>query len=331
MYGQFRDVKTTESLRGSGTAGSGLPEEKTSRAETDGLLEPKMSQEKTDGSFEPKTTQVETDSSSETKTSKPETDTNMSRCQVIARGFGNKTQVVSMSYTAPFKVMRPFYRDGKASVIVMMASAGILDGDLFRQNYEVSAGGDLMITDQGYTKAFASRGNGSRQHVILTAGEGSTLRYLPHPMIPFPGSFHRTETTVHLGKGSRLILSDIVACGRSRRGERFLMENYRNHLEIYLDRDLIYWDNTLLDPKGTNYESNAFFGGYSHMGSLFLYWEGREEQLVERIRALPFGGRSGVSLSRQGVLVRALADSGDSIYEYFTQISRFFDQANENR
>ena len=253
----------------------------------------------------------------------------VSHCMVKARGIGNKTRIVSLSYTAPFKVMRPFYREGRASVIVMMASAGILDGDRFLQNYEVSDGGDLTITDQGYSKAFASRGSGSSQHVLLSAGEGSTLRYMPHPLIPFPASFHRTETTVHLRKGSRLILSDIVACGRSRRGERFLMENYRNHLEIYQGDELIFWDTTILDPHRINYESEAFFGGYSHMGSLFLYWEEREEELAEQIRGLAFDGRAGVSLSRKGVLVRALADSGDSIYEYFEQISRFFDEAND--
>ena len=65
-----------------------------------------------------------------------------------------KTILEDVYFTAPFKVMTPFYKkdDDYIKVVVMSSSAGIMAGD--RQEYNINVGENtkLELTSQSYEK-----------------------------------------------------------------------------------------------------------------------------------------------------------------------------------
>lgn len=246
-----------------------------------------------------------------------------SKCYIQAELKNGRTVLKDTYYTAPFKIMRPFMQGSRSKVIVMTASAGILAGDRYDLKYEVGEGADLVITGQGYTKIFNTESSYSKQCLRAEVAKNGRMAYLPYPAIPFTGSDYRSHICASLNKESTFICSDIVACGRSMSGERFGMKRFHSRMEVYVAEELVFLDNCMLQPEKINYASMGFFDTYSHMGTLYIYIPGDTTALIEEIRALPFTGRRGTSMARKGVIVRALADSGDEIHDFFMRISEF--------
>lgn len=244
-----------------------------------------------------------------------------SKCYIQAELKNGRTVLKDTYYTAPFKIMRPFMEGSRSKVIVMTASAGILADDRYDLKYEVGEGADLVITGQGYTKIFNTESSYSQQCLTVEVAKNGRMAYLPYPAIPFTGSDYRSTIHASLNEESTFICSDIVACGRSMSGERFGMKCYQSRMKVYVGEELVFLDNCMLRPEKIHYASIGFFDIHSHMGTLYIYIPGDPHPLIEKIRDLPFTGRSGTSMARRGVIVRALADSGDEIHDFFMRIS----------
>lgn len=243
-----------------------------------------------------------------------------SLCRLTAREYRGRTVLPECYCTAPFKVMQPFQEGKRAKVILMTASAGILAGDRQEVELTVQSGADLTVLGQGYTKLFSSRDDPSRQELAVTVQPGATLRYLPCPIIPFAGSSFTSRAEVSLGADSRLVWSEILACGRAARGEQFQMYRYHSRLVVRVEGVPVFLDHCLLTPQQMDYRSVGFFDGYSHMGMLYFYGV-EEEALLEQVRAAPFAGRKAASRARAGVVVRALARRGEQIEQFFGQLA----------
>ena len=64
-----------------------------------------------------------------------------------------KTILSDVSFTAPFKVMHPFYeKKDRMSVTVLAASAGIMAGDRQELRFHVCEGAQMELTSQAYEK-----------------------------------------------------------------------------------------------------------------------------------------------------------------------------------
>lgn len=243
-----------------------------------------------------------------------------SKCWLTAEVQNGRTVLSECYCTAPFKVMRPFYEQNRAKVILMTASAGILAGDQYDVRISVGTGADLTVTGQGYTKLFRSEHNPSCQKTTITVHSGAVLHYLPCPVIPFGGSQFSSQTEVLLAPDCRFVWSDILSCGRVGMGERFAMQQYHSRLVIRAAQTPVFLDHCLITPEQMDYTSVGFFDGYSHMGTLYLYG-GDERACLEAIRSLPFCGKKGASCAREGIVVRALANRGEQIEAFFGQIT----------
>ncbi|MGE4354487.1 MAG: urease accessory protein UreD [Oscillospiraceae bacterium] len=240
-----------------------------------------------------------------------------SKCCLSAGVRYGRTVLSDCYCSAPFKVMRPFYDGAQTKVIIMTASAGILAGDHYDLRFAIGPGADVVITGQGYTKVFRTDEDSCRQEIAFSVAEGGALRYLPHPVIPFAGSDFSGAARADLVRDCVFVYSDIVSCGRVFSGELFQMKRYRSRLQVYLDGELVFLDNCLLTPASMDYRSIGFFDTYSHMGTLYLYTPRKRQPLLERIRDLPFAGRFGATCAKEGILIRALADSGEEIDRFF--------------
>jgi urease accessory protein len=232
-------------------------------------------------------------------------------------------------FTAPFKVTHPFYdAGGRLQVMVLNVSAGIMAGDTQRLCIEADDGAYMEILSQSYEKIHKmERGECARRHIALKVGANAALIYTPLPAIPFAGSSFSSETDIRLADAtSTIFYSDILACGRAAREERFAYGYYRNRARVYLDSRLIYLDNAVFEPDTMDMESFCLYEGCTHLLNIFIAGRNIAGAFLERvndaIKGLD-GVNAGASLTgSQAVCVRALGNGAEQLVDLERSVKR---------
>ncbi len=186
---------------------------------------------------------------------------------------GDKDILSHISFTAPFKVMSPFYDEyGNMSVMVMSASAGIMEGDQQDIFIEVGKNASGKIFSQSFEKIHKMIDGSATRNTRVCIKQGAFFEYSPLPTIPFEGSNFIANTEIRLeDKTSRLIFSDILSAGRVAMCELFKYSYYYSKLSIYCGDELVYFDNTNYNPKMLDISGFCLQEGYSHQSSLLLF------------------------------------------------------------
>lgn len=235
----------------------------------------------------------------------------MSSLYIKAENRSGRTVISDCKFTSPLKIAKPFYRDGFTEIMMMTASAGMLEGDFYDIGIDVGGNASLKFTGQSYTKLFKSDKTGSAQRVNINVERGGQLLYFPRPVIPFAESVHRAETEIHLDSGSKFAMCDIVSCGRTAMNENFLFKSYSSRTSVFIDGKLVFLDNMRLVPAEINLSGIGFFEKYSHMGMMYAY--GYSSVNFPKIS----GVEAAMSNAAEGICIRAAANSADIIYKLF--------------
>lgn len=178
-----------------------------------------------------------------------------------------------VAFTAPYKVIRPFHRDGFLQVMVANVSAGIMAGDHQTMDIQVKEGGKAEILSQSYEKIHQMDDGEAVRNGKIRLEKDSVLYYTPLPTLPFAGSAFTNNMSIELqDQSSQLFYSEILACGRAARGERFQYKSYCSHLRIKLADHLIYVDNQQLRPASESLSPEGFtqYEGCTHFGTYLL-------------------------------------------------------------
>lgn len=222
-----------------------------------------------------------------------------------------RTVLSDCAFTAPLKVARPFYDHPYTEVMLMAASAGMLDGDRYDISVTVHENAALRFTGQSYTKIFRCNTMGASQNVKLHVKSGGTLIWTPPPVIPFAGSIYQSSTTVYLEPGSRFLMTDILSCGRSGMQEQFAWNSYCSRTLVYLQERPVFLDCQRMVPDVLLPGGLGFFEGYSHTGTAFLY--GMDA-------VLPQGKEIAKTEALEGICIRMLGKSAEEIQNAFGKI-----------
>ena len=109
-----------------------------------------------------------------------------SLCTLRAGEKEGKTVLEQVSFTAPFKIMSPFYESGDfMHVMLLSASAGIMEGDTQEFDIEVKEGGRLRFSAQAYEKIHKMKQGSARRNARIRVAHGGIMDYGSQPVIPF--------------------------------------------------------------------------------------------------------------------------------------------------
>lgn len=234
----------------------------------------------------------------------------MSKLLIRTGSVGGRTVVTDSEFTAPIKIAKPFYREDHTEVMMMAASAGLLDGDRYDIRIHVGEKCALSFTGQSYTKLFQAEREGVRQEVSIRVESGGKFLYMPCPVIPFAGSKYAAKTQIRLAPDSRFAMCDILSCGRGAMNEKFLFDSYRSRTAVYVGGRLVFLDNVWLRPEKADLSGIGFFEGRTHAGMVYIY--GID---VGELPEMP-GVEAAVTRAAEGVCIRMAADSADEIVRF---------------
>ncbi|SDE31965.1 urease accessory protein UreD [Sporomusa acidovorans] len=235
------------------------------------------------------------------------------------RHDGQKTVVDEVYFTSPLKVLPPVYLpDQTAQIFVLAASAGILAGDV--QEFSLRVGKDcrLELTGQSYEKIHPMPTGKASRHCEVVVEQNAFLFYNPLPVLPFADSAFESTMTFHLlDNSAKLILVDILACGRAARNERFAFRSYRSLVEIYTKGQLVFRDNACYFPQKMLLEKVGLFEGYSHFANMVVCncnLAAEQLQAMREILQAESGIQSGISVLHSGDrVIKLLGSSGQQL------------------
>lgn len=245
---------------------------------------------------------------------------------IKTKAVNGKTILEDSYFTAPYKVAKPFYKDSRNMIqlMVMAASAGIMEGDSYHIKAELGPFSRASLLGQSYNKIHRMKDGYASQKNDFILNEGAFFDFDQKPAIPFSGSRFHSGMECFMSNGSSFLYSEILACGREKRGERFEFKTYKNCNKVYFNGELIFLDHQFLVQEQQNLEGIGFFEGYSHQATLGYFSEGIKETLFERIYEILKNGKNiefGLTKNKKlGMIVRILGDSSDVLEKEFTQI-----------
>lgn len=207
---------------------------------------------------------------------------------LVAGMKNNLTVLEDAYYSAPFKIMHPFYENGDfMTIMCLSASAGIMAGDEQDFDIKVKEGAKLEFVSQSYEKIHKMDGGSAKRCANLYVEKNAFLYYNPLPTIPFKDSAFTSNLKVHLeDASSKFILKEILSAGRYARGELFEYRYYHNHIQIEVADELIYLDNTKLEPDSMSLNSIGLYEGYTHLGTLLLCHIPKDYSWIQAVRTL---------------------------------------------
>lgn len=243
----------------------------------------------------------------------------ISQLELTAVEKEGKTILSDVSFTAPFKIMHPFYeKKDRMTVMVQTASAGILAGDRQELKVRVRTGARMELLSQSYEKIYKMQEGFAQRRTAICVESGACLYYTPLPVIPFAGSDFRAETQADLADASaRFVYSEILSCGRAAHGECFLYSRFQNRLTIRRGRSVIYLDHMQFEPETMAMQGFGLYEGFTHLANMILCGDPKPDDWLhaarERIDKAE-GMEGGVTRTAFGdTAVRILGVSGQKL------------------
>lgn len=211
-----------------------------------------------------------------------------SKLMVSASEKEGKTILGNVAYTSPFKIMRPFpQKDGGIRVMLLAASAGIMEGDRQEFSFHVGPGAKMQFESQSFDKIHFMKEGMARRYTKVEVEAGGEFLYFPQPVIPFSGSAFENEMEVHLeNENAGFGMAEILSCGRYARGETFQYRFFRNLVKIYQEDKLIYCDNTRYEPDLFDMVGLGMYESFSHLASLFLSRSYASQEIQQQIQGI---------------------------------------------
>lgn len=197
----------------------------------------------------------------------------VSELHITAEEKNGRTILSECDFTAPFKIMKPFEnRDGSIAVMLLQASAGIMEGDRQLLSLHVKKGARLTFLSQSYDKVHPMNDGWAERRMDVHVESGGCFCLKPQPMIPYTHSKFKSHIRVDLDdESAKFSMSEILTCGRlGHNEERFQFDLYKNLVEIRRGGKLIYRDNTKYQPAVCQMDDVGMYEGWTHMGNLFL-------------------------------------------------------------
>ncbi len=212
----------------------------------------------------------------------------ISGAQLTAGKRGGETILSDVAFTAPYKIMQPFrQRDGGIKVMLLAASAGIMEGDRQSFKYHVLEGAKLEMLSQAYEKIHKMEQGCAKRETKASVAAGATFMFCPQPTIPFKDSAFENETYVDLqDETSAFIMSEILSCGRVAMGEEFAYRRYYSLTQVRRAGKLIYRDNTRYEPDLYPMDGLGMYEGYTHLLNMFATRPRDGESFFDTVAAL---------------------------------------------
>ncbi|PZD94184.1 urease accessory protein UreD [Paenibacillus sambharensis] len=199
---------------------------------------------------------------------------------------GGKTVMTGKYQTAPVKIAKTFDYSGELAAIVMDASPGMLEGDIYQFDWRAGPGTSVYVTNQSYTKVHPCKeGAGAVMQQRFKVEEGALMQSMMEPIMLYRGAALMNESEVQLGNGAVWMQAEVLSPGRLLRGESFVYRKLDNRLKVYHGDELIFYQRQLIEPGLQQLKAPGSWEEQTHLGTLYAFSDRINAGWLETVRA----------------------------------------------
>lgn len=224
------------------------------------------------------------------------------------------SRLVERTHSGPLRVQKPLYPEGDAvcHAIIIHPPGGVVGGDQLAVDVTVDEGAHAFLTSPGAAKWYRANGHVSGQHIVLRAGSGASIEWLPQESIFFDQACVRLRHAVELAADATYIGCDIVCLGRSASGEIFNEGSIAQQVQVRRGGKLLWWEQGVLAAGGALMASPLGLGGHTVCATLIAVGTPVSPAVLAALRQIkvPAGAAFGATQMKSLVVVRLLC--GDS-------------------
>ncbi|TNC79147.1 urease accessory protein UreD [Janthinobacterium lividum] len=224
------------------------------------------------------------------------------------------SRLVERTHSGPLRVQKPLYPEGGAvcHAIIIHPPGGVVGGDQLAVDATVGEGAHALLTSPGAAKWYRANGHVSGQHIVLRAGSGAAIEWLPQESIFFDQACVRLRHEVELAPDASYIGCDIVCLGRSASGEVFNTGSISQQVQIRRGGKLLWWEQGVLAGGGALMASPLGLAGHTVCATLIAVGMPVSPDVLAAVRGItaPAGAAFGATHMKSLVVVRLLC--GDS-------------------
>lgn len=235
---------------------------------------------------------------------------------------GERSVARDIFFEQALKVIRPIYLNGSniPTFYIVNVGGGYLDGDRYRLNVKVKENAATTLTSQGATKIYKTLKDHVEQYQTFTIEDNAYMEYVGDPIIAYKDAKFYQHNQYHLAKTGAMFYTDILTPGYSPDEAHFTYDYLHLLNEIFVDGELVVYDNLLLDPNKNRVDALGYMEGYSHLGSCYFIHPDANKETVEELYEImaPYAKqedcRIGITeLATHGISIRILAHQTDLI------------------
>src|SRR5471030_2507592 len=226
------------------------------------------------------------------------------------------TRLTGNAHFGPLRVQKSLHPEGAAvcHAIIVHPPGGVVGGDQLAVQATVGDGAHAFLNSPGAAKWYRANGHVSDQHIVLRAGAGAAIEWLPQESIFFDQACVRLRHEVELAPDACYIGCDIICLGRSASGESFNSGSIGQHTQIRRGGKLLWWEQGVLAADGPLMAGPLGMHGRSVCATLIAVGGPVPNSVIEALRAIvvPDGARLGVTHMKTVVVVRLLGTDSEA-------------------
>lgn len=164
---------------------------------------------------------------------------------------GAATRLTGRRHSGPLRVQKALYPEGPGvcHTIIIHPPGGVVGGDRLALDAAVHDGAHAVLTTPGAAKWYRANGKTSGQQVLLAAGRGAAIEWLPQESIFYDDAQVELDHEVQLADDATYVGCEILCLGRRASGESFERGRIRQHTRIRRGGRLLWWEQGALTPQ----------------------------------------------------------------------------------
>jgi urease accessory protein len=226
------------------------------------------------------------------------------------------TRLAERCHTGPLRVQKALYPEGPAvcHAVIVHPPGGVVGGDALDIAISAANGAQALLTTPGAGKWYRANGRPSHQDVRIAVGANAALEWLPQETLFYREAEVEMTHQVSLAADARYIGSEILCFGRTASGETFGEGTVRQTSTIRRDGQLVWHEEGRIDGTGAAMHGPFGLDGNTVCATLVACGVSLDASQLRQLREEldRAGGRSGVTLLPQTVVVRHLGRSSEA-------------------
>jgi len=198
----------------------------------------------------------------------------------------NKTSIKYQHYKVPLCIKRAMYLEETcpemAYIYIISPSGGILQGDRFRMDIELTNSAKAHVTTQSATRIYRMNKNFGTQIINLDVDKNCYLEYIPDQIIPYRDSRFYQVSNIKVHDEATCIYSEILTPGRVASNESFEYDIcYMRVKSVNQNNKLRLIDIAKIEPKRENVKSFGVLNNYDILGNIYILTPGDKINLIQ--------------------------------------------------